>query len=547
VTRFELVMQRLAQRGYKPRMTGTEKGEAHCPGHDDRKSSLSIGVGHDGCATVHCFAGCDTEKDVLPPLGLTLADLFPEDMKKKERGSGPKRQTVYPYVEDDTLLYEQVRDDFADGSKKIWTRYPNGTKTRKRTLYRLDEVLRRDPPDRWVVMPEGEKCVDRLHEIDLVATTNSHGADGWKDSLARHLRGAKVAILPDNDQPGAKLAEKIARSLVRVAEVVKIVELPDLPDKGDVVDWLDNGGTGDELKRRITDAPEWKPTTSTNNGGGDLPDLDLDPEQAKAVDDLLEQIKNLDEGDQKDALKALTSLLGKETQATQLVKLAEDAGVELWHDPEETGYASIPVGDHVEHWPIRSRSFRLWLRRRFYEEFESAPNANAVRDAIEVLDGKALFVGDEHAVHVRIAEHLGVLYLDLCDDEWRCVEITATGWSVRNGAPVRFRRAKGMLSLPVPQPGDISELRPFVNVTDAEWPLALGWLIGSFHPRGPYALLNVTGEHGSAKTTVCRVLRRCVDPNTTEKPRSFTATCPPRRRRCAGVRDVEIERRGRAR
>src|SRR5262249_61101756 len=128
----------------------------------------------------------------------------------------------------------------------------------------------------------------------------------------------------------------------------------------------------------------------------------------------------------------------------------------------------------------------------------------------EVLDGKALFVGDEHDVHVRIAEHDGAVYLDLCDEEWRCVEIIRTGWTVRNGAPVRFRRAKGMLALPVPEPGDISELLPFVNVAPNEWPLALGFLVGAFRPRGPYAVLNVTGEHGSAKTTLCRGLRRCV-------------------------------------
>jgi hypothetical protein len=176
----------------------------------------------------------------------------------------------------------------------------------------------------------------------------------------------------------------------------------------------------------------------------------------------------------------------------------------------------LPVGDHAEHWPVRSRSLRLWLRRRYYEEQESAPNANAVRDAIEVLDGKALFAGEEHEVHVRVAEFDGAVYLDLCDDDWRCVRVTAEGWEVRKVAPVRFKRAKGMGALPVPEPGDVAELREFVNVTDDEWPLVLGALVGMLNPRGPYPVLDVTGEHGSAKTTECRVLRRCVDPNKAE-------------------------------
>ena len=119
-------------------------------------------------------------------------------------------------------------------------------------------------------------------------------------------------------------------------------------------------------------------------------------------------------------------------------------------------------------------------------------------------------------MHVRVAEWRGAVYVDLCDDGWRSVEVTADGWTVRNGAPVRFKRAKGMHALPVPEPGGVAELRPFVNVTDDEWPLVLGWLVGAFHPRGPYPVLDITAEHGSAKTTTCRVLRRCIDPNKSE-------------------------------
>jgi hypothetical protein len=175
-----------------------------------------------------------------------------------------------------------------------------------------------------------------------------------------------------------------------------------------------------------------------------------------------------------------------------------------------------PEDPSAEHWPVRSRAVRLWLRRRYYEEHETAPNANAVRDAIEVLDGKALFSGEEHQIHVRVAEHHGAVYIDLCDDDWRCVEVTANGWTVRTSAPVRFKRAKGMYPLPLPKPGDLGELREFVNVTDDDWPLVLGCLVGWCHPRGPYPVLDVTGEHGSAKSTLCRVLRRLVDPNKAE-------------------------------
>ena len=48
---------------------------AHCPAHDDKNPSLSIGEGDDNRALLHCFAGCALE-DVLDALGLRMSDLF---------------------------------------------------------------------------------------------------------------------------------------------------------------------------------------------------------------------------------------------------------------------------------------------------------------------------------------------------------------------------------------------------------------------------------------------------------------------------------------
>jgi putative DNA primase/helicase len=38
---------------------------ARCPVHDDREPSLSVGVGKDGKALVHCHAGCDQASSVF--------------------------------------------------------------------------------------------------------------------------------------------------------------------------------------------------------------------------------------------------------------------------------------------------------------------------------------------------------------------------------------------------------------------------------------------------------------------------------------------------
>ena len=117
---------------------------------------------------------------------------------------------------------------------------------------------------------------------------------------------------------------------------------------------------------------------------------------------------------------------------------------------------------------------------------------------------------------IRVGGHEGRLYLDLCDDSWRAVEITKDGWRVIDRPPVSFRRSKGMQALPAPEAGgSIESLRPFLNVRDdAEFVLVVAWLLSALRDQGPYPVLAVSGEQGSAKSTLVALIRQLVDPNT---------------------------------
>ena len=206
------------------------------------------------------------------------------------------------------------------------------------------------------------------------------------------------------------------------------------------------------------------------------------------------------------------------SQATALVALATELGVELFHDDNGEPYATFPVGDHLETAPAKSKAFRDWLARCYYERHRSAPSSQALQDAQTVLRGRALYEGERRPVHVRLAEHDGRLYLDTGDDDWTVIEIRPGSYDVRAAAdvPVRFRRPRGMLPLPVPDPdGSLVELLDFLNVDEPDAAtLVLGWLLGIFLQRGGRAILEFTGEQGSAKTTQARVVRRLVDPCT---------------------------------
>jgi hypothetical protein len=201
-------------------------------------------------------------------------------------------------------------------------------------------------------------------------------------------------------------------------------------------------------------------------------------------------------------------------QADILIDLAQAA--ELFHAPDGTSFADLDVDGHRETWPIRAKGFQRWLLRRFFEATGGAPSSEALQSALNVTEAKAHFDAPERQVHVRVGELDGKLYLDLGDPTWRAVEIDAAGWRVTNTPPVRFRRAAGMQPLPLPQPdGSIQTLRSFLNVrSDAEFVLVIAWALACLRHRGPYPVLVLSGEQGSAKSTFSAILRALLDPNT---------------------------------
>lgn len=66
------------------RKAGADQWSAKCPAHDDRSPSLSVRELSDGRVLFHCHAGCPAG-EVVASLGLTLADLFPDQPEHHKR------------------------------------------------------------------------------------------------------------------------------------------------------------------------------------------------------------------------------------------------------------------------------------------------------------------------------------------------------------------------------------------------------------------------------------------------------------------------------
>jgi len=205
----------------------------------------------------------------------------------------------------------------------------------------------------------------------------------------------------------------------------------------------------------------------------------------------------------------------KETQAQELIRHASEAV--LFHDAEQRGYATVSVNGHHETMSIRSSNFKRWIVRAFFRSRGKPPSTRALTDALGLIESRAIFDGPELSIYIRLGESEGKIYLDLCNRQWEVVEITSEGWRVLPSAevPVKFRRARGMLALPHPEPGgNLDDLRICLGIPEGrQWRLLQGCLIMAFRPRGPYPVMCFHGEQGSGKSTRARIVRSLIDPN----------------------------------
>lgn len=253
----------------KHKAAGQGKWMAVCPGHDDRQASLSIRVGQDGRVLLNCHAGCATDL-IVGAIGLKMTDLFAEPLKREGQSSGPdprNRQRMvksYDYTDaNGTLLFQTCRME----PKSFRQRRPDGNgnwiynlEGVEPVLYNLPAVIEAVALGKLVCIVEGEKDADALKEAGLIATTSPMGAGKWRDSYSKVFSNAAVAIFPDNDEPGQRHAEHVAKELAARGCTVKVVKLPGLPAKGDVSDWF-NRPDADiaDLETIIDKAPVWGP------------------------------------------------------------------------------------------------------------------------------------------------------------------------------------------------------------------------------------------------------------------------------------------------
>ncbi len=210
---------------------------------------------------------------------LRRQDLLPEKSTRAEIPAAPKESEpkprfacAYDYTDEaGELAYQVVRFEpktfrqrrpGAEHGEWVWI-----LEGVRRVLYRLPDLSEAIANARPVLVVEGEKDVDNLAKLGVVATCNPGGANKWRDEYSETLRGADVVLVPDNDAAGRKHMQAVAASLSGIASRVRMLDIarawPECPEKGDVSDWIATGGTVETLWQLVEAAPDWMPERPT--------------------------------------------------------------------------------------------------------------------------------------------------------------------------------------------------------------------------------------------------------------------------------------------
>ena len=108
--------------------------------------------------------------------------------------------TFYEYQDEQgNLLFQVVRSP----QKKFMQRRPgkdgewiNNTRGVRRVPYRLPELLAGVEAGAMIFIPEGEKDVENLRKLGLVATCNPMGAGKWTKDLNPYFKGCLLYTSP---------------------------------------------------------------------------------------------------------------------------------------------------------------------------------------------------------------------------------------------------------------------------------------------------------------------------------------------------------------
>jgi hypothetical protein len=514
-----------------------------CPAHDDKTASCGVKDDRDGKITVKCHAGCarDAILDAIESNGLVVRQ------RSNRRGEKKPPEGLFgdARVVEPSLPYLPAR-----GLNP--TAFPDLSRAVRFAPRCWHAASKAETPALIVALTDEAGQVRAIQRLYLTADCR---AKACKPMSLGKISGLAIKLGPPTDTlyvaeglEDAMTAQQASNGESSAWAAAGSSNMPNLvvPDAVRTIIFLGQNDKDDPNQRDKTFEQNLAKAAPKLMSKGKAVRVAWPPAGVKDINDLVKGRTGAALSDGYADVKRMIDSAGEVypaddddadaepmqgSQAKVLIELALN-DCELFHDPEGECYASFCARhdggrSHRETHKLKSSGFRLWLVHAYYRNTSGAPNSNAMSTALSTLEARARYDGPERTVFVRTAACDDKIYIDLCDNRWRAIEVDASGWRVVNEPCVRFRRSPGMLALPEPEHGDpkdgLVKLRALLRIRDEdEFVIVVSCLLAALRGRGPFPVVIFTGEPGATKTTTVKALRSLIDPN------SSPVRSPPR-------------------
>ncbi len=182
------------------------------------------------------------------------------------------------------------------------------------------------------------------------------------------------------------------------------------------------------------------------------------------------------------------------------------------------------VKNHLEVMPLESKKFQEYLADLMWQNENKVPNSGALQSALTVLSGTTRRKNNKYLLYNRVAPdpNGNGIWIDMAAKNWRAIHITSEGWKIIDEPPLLFKRHAHQNPLPIPTKVSDTELTNTINklVELINLPndkndkiMFLTSCFSFFVPKIAHPIIHISGCHGSAKSTLFKILKEIIDPS----------------------------------
>jgi hypothetical protein len=211
---------------------------------------------------------------------------------------------------------------------------------------------------------------------------------------------------------------------------------------------------------------------------------------------------------------------------TEILLAIKERYIEIIYDQFSNLYVTLKINDHIECIKLDSSRFKSVIRTEFYTKEHKILSDDKLDGILKLIESQLTLdeTIQKKELHLRIAKvnDDSIIY-DLTNPKWEIIKVLKDGWDIikNNQIPIFKRYDASSIAQVYPLKDYNLEIwNEFIKLfnfgSKYDKLLFSVFLVCLFIPGIPKPILILSGEGGGAKTTTFNIIKRIVDPGSTD-------------------------------